>query len=307
MDEETNAAAIAAAERHEEVFAAVGRHPNEATGFDDDAAAEDRPPRRPREGAGDRRDRARLLPRQRRPGRPAPRLRGPDRDRPRARPADRDPRPRPRGRAARRSTRSSPPSTPAPPAHPVILHCFSAPQRVDDAAERGWYCSFAGNVTYPKAEALREAAAQVPEDLLLVETDAPYLAPQPMRGKRNEPANVVATARARRRGPRRLLRGARAHGRGQRPRALRLVAPLGPARPELPRRPQPARRDRPRRGARPGRRRARGRGRGGGADRAPGRGRRATSTRSRSTAACEPALAPVAGAARTSTCTGATR
>jgi TatD DNase family protein len=78
---------------------------------------------------------------------------------------------------------------------PVILHCFAAPQRLEDAAERGWYCSFAGNVTYPKAEALRDAAAKVPDHLLLVETDAPYLTPQVKRGERNEPANVVATAR----------------------------------------------------------------------------------------------------------------
>ena len=78
----------------------------------------------------------------------------------------------------------------------VILHCFSAPQRVADAAERGWYCSFAGNVTYPRSEELREAAAQVPEDRILVETDAPFLAPQEMRGKRNEPAYVTATAAA---------------------------------------------------------------------------------------------------------------
>jgi len=77
---------------------------------------------------------------------------------------------------------------------PVILHCFSAPQRVGDAAQRGWYCSFAGNVTYPRAEELREAAAALPEELLLVETDSPYLAPQPVRGKPNQPANVVATA-----------------------------------------------------------------------------------------------------------------
>ena len=77
----------------------------------------------------------------------------------------------------------------------VILHCFSAhPRWVERAAERGWYCSFAGNVTYPKAELLREAAASVPEELLLVETDAPYLSPQPVRGKPNQPANVVATA-----------------------------------------------------------------------------------------------------------------
>ncbi|HXV05789.1 MAG TPA: TatD family hydrolase [Solirubrobacterales bacterium] len=79
---------------------------------------------------------------------------------------------------------------------PVVLHCFSAPWRAADAAERGWYCSFAGNVTYPKSEALREAAAGLPAELILVETDAPYLAPQEMRGKPNEPANVVAAARA---------------------------------------------------------------------------------------------------------------
>jgi TatD DNase family protein len=77
----------------------------------------------------------------------------------------------------------------------VILHCFSAhPRWAERAAERGWYCSFAGNLTYPKAELLREAAALVPDELLLVETDAPYLAPQPVRGKPNQPANVVATA-----------------------------------------------------------------------------------------------------------------
>ncbi len=77
---------------------------------------------------------------------------------------------------------------------PVILHCFLAPWRVQDAIERGWYCSFSGIVTYPKADELREAAAALPDELLLVETDAPYLAPQPVRGKPNEPANVVATA-----------------------------------------------------------------------------------------------------------------
>jgi TatD DNase family protein len=77
----------------------------------------------------------------------------------------------------------------------VILHCFSAgPRWAERAAERGWYCSFAGNLTFPKAEALREAAALVREDRLLVETDSPFLAPQPVRGKPNQPANVVRTA-----------------------------------------------------------------------------------------------------------------
>lgn len=77
----------------------------------------------------------------------------------------------------------------------VILHCFSAPERVEECAERGWLCSFAGNVTYPKATALQDAARELPDELLLVETDSPYLAPQPLRGKPNEPANVVHTAR----------------------------------------------------------------------------------------------------------------
>jgi TatD DNase family protein len=78
----------------------------------------------------------------------------------------------------------------------VILHCFLAPWRVKDAIERGWYCSFSGIVTFPAADDLREAAATVPDDLILVETDAPYLAPQPVRGRPNEPAHVVATAEA---------------------------------------------------------------------------------------------------------------
>jgi len=77
----------------------------------------------------------------------------------------------------------------------VVLHCFSSPERVEDAAERGYYCSFAGNVTYPAAEALREAARRVPADRILAETDSPYLAPVPLRGKRNRPANVVHTLR----------------------------------------------------------------------------------------------------------------
>jgi TatD DNase family protein len=76
----------------------------------------------------------------------------------------------------------------------VILHCFLAPWRVQDAIDRGWYCSFSGIVTFPSAEELREAAAKLPDELVLVETDAPYLAPQPVRGKTNEPAHVVSTA-----------------------------------------------------------------------------------------------------------------
>jgi TatD DNase family protein len=75
----------------------------------------------------------------------------------------------------------------------VVLHCFSSLGLLAPALERGWYVSFAGNVTYPNARELRTAAARVPRDHLLVETDSPYLAPQAVRGRRNEPAHVVHT------------------------------------------------------------------------------------------------------------------
>jgi TatD DNase family protein len=77
----------------------------------------------------------------------------------------------------------------------VILHCFSEPELLEPALERGYYVSFAGNVTYPKAASLRAAAAQVPVDRLLAETDSPYLAPQPVRGRPNEPMHVRHTLR----------------------------------------------------------------------------------------------------------------
>jgi TatD DNase family protein len=194
MDAETNAAAIAAAERHQGVFAAVGRHPNEAAGFDDSSAAEIA-----RLGAHEQ---VRAIGET-----------GLDYYRDTAAPEDqrrafaaqieiavelglpivihaRDPE---GGSDAVDEIFATLDARAA--GHPVVLHCFSAPRRVADAAERGWHCSFAGNVTYPSAPALREAAAKVPEDRILVETDAPYLSPQEARGKRNEPANVVATAR----------------------------------------------------------------------------------------------------------------
>ncbi|MBJ7347166.1 MAG: TatD family hydrolase [Thermoleophilaceae bacterium] len=76
----------------------------------------------------------------------------------------------------------------------VVLHCFSQPDLIDRAIGAGFFCSFAGNVTFKNAPELREAAARVPDDLLLVETDAPFLAPQPVRGQRNEPAYVKMTA-----------------------------------------------------------------------------------------------------------------
>ena len=78
----------------------------------------------------------------------------------------------------------------------VVLHCFSAPELLPVALERGYYLSFAGNVTYPKADELRQAARAVPGERLLAEIDSPYLAPQPRRGRPNEPANVVHTVAA---------------------------------------------------------------------------------------------------------------
>jgi TatD DNase family protein len=77
----------------------------------------------------------------------------------------------------------------------VVLHCFSDPDLLETALERGYYVSFAGNVTFPKAEALRAVAARVPVDKILAETDSPYLAPQPVRGRPNEPAFVLHTLR----------------------------------------------------------------------------------------------------------------
>jgi len=193
MDAETNPAAIAATERHQGVFAAVGRHPNEATGFDAGAGAEIA-----RLGANQKvraigetgldfyRDTA-----------------APD-DQRRAfvgqievavdlglpiviHARDKD------GESAAIDEIFATFDQRAA-GHTVILHCFSAPQKVADAAERGWYVSFAGNVTYPRSVDLRFAAAKVPEDRILVETDAPFLTPQVRRKERNEPANVVATA-----------------------------------------------------------------------------------------------------------------
>jgi TatD DNase family protein len=195
LDEKTNAEVVASAERHEAVFAAVGRHPNDAEGFDDGAAAEiarlgAHPMVRAigETGLDFYRDTASADAQRRAFAAQIEIAR--DLDLPiviHARDAE--------GESAAVDEIFATLDADAG-GVPVILHCFSAPQRVDDAAERGWYCSFAGNVTYPRSEALREAAAKVPEDRILVETDAPFLSPQPVRGKRNQPAYVVETARA---------------------------------------------------------------------------------------------------------------
>lgn len=79
----------------------------------------------------------------------------------------------------------------------VVIHCFSGDaQLARECAQRGYWVSFAGNITYPKNEHLRQAAAALPIDRLLVETDSPFLSPQKLRGHDNEPANVVATIEA---------------------------------------------------------------------------------------------------------------
>ena len=94
------------------------------------------------------------------------------------------------------------PVCPPPPLpNECVAVCFASPHLLPTALERGWYVSFAGNATFPKAVDLRLAATQVPPERILAETDSPYLAPQPVRGRRNEPANVdhtlAALARAR--------------------------------------------------------------------------------------------------------------
>jgi TatD DNase family protein len=75
----------------------------------------------------------------------------------------------------------------------VVMHCFSMPERLDECVARGYAISFAGNVTYKNAAELADAAKRVPEDLLLMETDAPYLTPQVVRKHRNQPAFVMHT------------------------------------------------------------------------------------------------------------------
>ena len=80
------------------------------------------------------------------------------------------------------------------PAERVVIHCFSGDAAIArECAERGYWISFAGNVTYPKNEHLRQAAAAVSIDRLVVETDTPFLSPQKLRGSDNEPANVMLT------------------------------------------------------------------------------------------------------------------
>jgi len=188
MDSDSCRAALAAAERFEEVFAAVGRHPNSAEGFDDDAAAE------LAELARDPRCRA-----VGETGLDFYRDRAPHADQARAFAAQieiaRD-----AGKPLVIHTRAAEEETVDTLATraqgvEVVMHCFSMPSRLEECLERGWWISFAGNVTYPRSTELAAAAERVPLDRLLVETDAPYLTPQPVRKHRNQTAFVVHTAR----------------------------------------------------------------------------------------------------------------
>jgi TatD DNase family protein len=84
----------------------------------------------------------------------------------------------------------------AGPPERVVMHCFSGDVPFARAcAERGYYCSFAGNLTYPRSDELRKAARSLPRELLLIETDAPFLAPQSHRGKPNHPSLIAETAK----------------------------------------------------------------------------------------------------------------
>jgi TatD DNase family protein len=183
-------AALAAAEDFPQVYAAIGRHPNSACGFDDNDLAEvqalaahekcvaigetgldyyrDYAPRSDQERAF-----AAQIELARETGKPLVIH---------TRAADDD-------TLAMLNQRAS--------GLRVVWHCFSMAERIEECLTHpDWWISFAGNVTYPRAAPLREAMLRVPLDRLLVETDAPYLSPQVMRGKPNQPAHVVRTAQA---------------------------------------------------------------------------------------------------------------
>jgi TatD DNase family protein len=179
-------AALAAAEAFPQVYAAVGRHPNAAKGFDDAdlaelraLAAHERCAAIGETGLDFYRDGA------------------PRADQQRAFAAQ-IALARETGKPLVIHTRAAEQQTLAQLADEagglsVALHCFSMPDRLADCLERGYAISFAGNVTYRNAVELREAAKLVPDERLLVETDAPYLSPQAVRKQRNQPAFVAHT------------------------------------------------------------------------------------------------------------------
>ena len=188
MDAESRRKALSAAETYPEVYAAIGHHPNEATGYDDSITEElHELARHPRclaigeTGLDDFRDYA------------------PRSDQERAFQAQialAHEVQKPliiHTRAAEDDTIDT--LVNEAQGLEVVLHCFSMPTRLEECLEHGWWISFAGNVTYPKAQDLAEAAMQTPLDRLLVGTDAPYLTPQVVRKERNRPAYVAHTAR----------------------------------------------------------------------------------------------------------------
>jgi TatD DNase family protein len=188
IDGESCRSALGAAETFPQVFAAVGRHPNHAEAFDDAALADV-------EALADHACCAAIG----ETGLDYFRDYAPRADQERAFHAQID-LARATGKPLVIHTRAAEDDTIAmlrarADGVAVILHCFSMPDRLDECLAEGWWISFAGNVTYPKATDLAEAAERVPEDRLLVETDAPYLTPQPVRKERNQPAYVTHTAK----------------------------------------------------------------------------------------------------------------
>jgi TatD DNase family protein len=180
--------ALLAAERFPQVFAAIGRHPNEAAGFDDaDAAELHALAEHPRcaaigeTGLDYYRDYAPRADQQRAFDAQIELARGTGKPLViHTRAAEDDTIDTLRAQAAGLA---------------VVMHCFSMPDRLEECVEAGWWISFAGTVTYPNAHELAAAAERVPDERLLVETDAPYLTPQAVRKERNQPAYVVHTAR----------------------------------------------------------------------------------------------------------------
>ena len=180
-------AALTLAERDQDVVAALGIHPHQAAAADAERIDELRSLLEHPQGGRSGGDRPRLLPRLRAARRAAAALRA------QLELADE--------LASRSSihTRAADDDTLAALAgvrrhgRPPLLLLAGAARA---ALERGWYVSFAGNVTYPKAPELRRGRAPVPADRILAETDSPYLAPQPVRGRPNEPAYVVHTLAA---------------------------------------------------------------------------------------------------------------
>jgi TatD DNase family protein len=188
MDGAGGRRALAAAERFPQVRAAIGRHPHYATGFDDADLAE-------LEALAAHPECAAIG----ETGLDFFRDRAPRADQERAFHAQIDVA-RATGKPLVIHTRAAEEPTIATlraraDGVRVILHCFSMPDRLDECLAEGWWISFAGNVTYPRSEDLAAAAGRVPDDRLLVETDAPYLTPQPVRKHANQPAFVTHTAR----------------------------------------------------------------------------------------------------------------